>query len=273
MLIAQISDTHICEHQALCCHRVDTEPFLAKVVSKLNGLRPAPDLVVVTGDLVDEPTPAAYARLRSILASLSLPFCLAVGNHDQREILRAAFPDHGYLFGSWFVQYAIEDFEVRILVLDTHVPGQHVGELCEERLAWLAARLAEQPTRPTVVFMHHPPFLTGNTALDRFDLSGTRRLAEIVSSYRNVEGIFCGHLHRPVQARFAGTIAMTCPSTAHQVHLGLGESSVLAFAMEPPAFLLHLWSGGALVTHTALVDPFDGPFSATDGRKLGVDLP
>lgn len=268
MLIAQISDTHIREDGALCCRRVDTAPFLAKAVERLNSQRPSPSLVVVTGDLVDDGSPGEYARLRSLLERLAMPYYLVVGNHDRREALRAAFPDHGHLHGSRFVQYAIEDFAVRLLILDTNIPGRHAGELCNERLAWLADRLAEQPERPTAIFMHHPPFMTGNVALDRFDLSGTYRLAAVVSMYRNVEGIFCGHLHRPVQARFAGTIAMTCPSTAHQVHLSLGEASVLAFDMEPPACQLHWWDGRGLVTHTALVDRFDGPYSVEDGRPI-----
>lgn len=270
MLIAQISDTHVREVGALCCRRIDTAPFLASAVAKLNSLRPSPSLVVVTGDLVDEATPGEYARLRSLLRPLAMPYYLVVGNHDRREPLREAFRDHGHLNLGRFVQYAVEDFPVRLLILDTNIPGRHAGELCDERLAWVDARLAEQPDRPTAIFMHHPPFMTGNVALDRFDLAGTDRLAAVVSMYRNVHGIFCGHLHRPVQARFAGTLAMTCPSTAHQVHLSLGEESVLGFDMEPPACLLHWWEGRSLVTHTALIERFDGPYSVEDGRPMAV---
>ncbi|HVH47075.1 MAG TPA: phosphodiesterase [Labilithrix sp.] len=268
MLIAQISDTHICEQGKVCCRRVDTGPFLAKTVARLNELHPTPNLVVVTGDLVDEATPAAYARLRAHLEPLAMPYYLAVANHDRREALRAAFPDQTYLSGGRFVQYTVEDFALRLIVLDTSIPDRHAGELCEDRLHWLESRLSEQPARPTLIFMHHPPFMSGNTAFDRLDLAGAGRLAEVVSQFRNVEGIFCGHLHRPIQARFGGTFAMTCPSTAHQVHLSLGEASLLAFAMEPPVFVLHWWNGSSLVTHIALVDRFDGPFSVDDGRRL-----
>ncbi|NUP12652.1 MAG: phosphodiesterase [Polyangiaceae bacterium] len=270
MLIAQISDIHIREDGQRCCGWVDTAPFLAKAVDKLNALRPSPSAVVVTGDLVDSGSPAEYARLHALLAPLAMPYYLVVGNHDRREPLRAAFPDHAHLRSGPFVQYTIDELPVRLVVLDTNIPGQHAGELCGERLDWLERRLAEQPNRPTAIFMHHPPFKTGNIPLDRLDLSGKERLAAIVSKFRNIHGVFCGHLHRAIQARFAGTIAMTCPSTAHQVHLSLGESSIMAFDMEPPACQLHWWDGHSLVTHTAFIERFDGPFSVQTGERIEI---
>jgi 3',5'-cyclic-AMP phosphodiesterase len=267
MLLAQISDTHVREAGQLCYGKVPTALLLSKAVDRLNSLRPVPDVVIVTGDLVDHGTAAEYAQLRALLAPLAMPFYLLVGNHDHRDNLRAAFPEHACLRGRAFLQYTIEDFPVRLVMLDTNVPGQAKGRLCDERIEWLAARLAEQPARPTVIAMHHPPFKSGNTPLDRFDLAGADALSEVVSRYRNIEAILCGHLHRPTQTRFAGTLAMTCPSTAHQHHFGLGDSP-FGFDMEPPSFQLHRWDGLSLVTHTALVDRFDGPYSFGDGRKM-----
>ncbi|AKV01322.1 3',5'-cyclic-nucleotide phosphodiesterase [Labilithrix luteola] len=270
MLIAQISDTHIREPGQLCCGRVDTATFLAKAVAKLNSLPRRPDVVIVTGDLVDLATPAEYAHLARLLGALEAPFYLVMGNHDHRERLRAAFPEHDYLGvrGS-FVQYAVESFAVRLLVLDTNVPNQSAGRLCEERLAWLAAKLTEQPDRPTVVAMHHPPFATGNTACDRFALAGSDGLARVIANHTNIHAIVSGHLHRATQARFAGTLAMTCPSTAHQLHFGLGDSP-FGFDLEPPAFQLHLWAGNVLVTHSVLVDRFEGPYSFEDGQPISA---
>lgn len=270
MLIAQISDTHVREAGELCSGRVDTSAFLAKAVARLNSLNVRPDLVLVTGDLVDAATPGEYARLRSLLGALGSPTYLAMGNHDDRDNLRASFPDHPYLPAGPFIQYTVEPFAVRLVVLDTNVPGQSAGRLCDERLAWLDARLAEQPARPTVIAMHHPPFKSGNATWDSFGLEGRDGLAAVVSRYRNIHAILCGHLHRPIQSHFAGTLAMTCPSTAHQLHFGLGESP-FGFDMEPPAFQLHAWTGDALVTHTVLVDRFDGPYSFRDGRSIADD--
>ncbi len=269
MLLAQISDTHIREPGQLCSGKVDTASALAKAVAKLNGLPRRPDAVLVTGDLVDLAMPGEYAHLARLLGALEAPFYLVVGNHDDRDRLRAAFPQHAYLGAEGsFVQYCVDSLPVRLLVLDTNVPGEGGGRLCEKRLDWLACRLAEQPDRPTLIAMHHPPFESGNTAWDQFGLAGREELARVVSKHPNVHAILCGHLHRPTQARFAGTIAMTCPSTAHQLHFGLGRTP-FGFDLEPPACQLHAWSGEALVTHNVLIDRFEGPYSFDDGRAIG----
>jgi 3',5'-cyclic-AMP phosphodiesterase len=267
MLIAQITDLHIPPPGQLSNGRVDTAAHLASAVRRLNALTPRPDLVLVTGDLVDHGTPEEYSRLRALLAPLQAPAYLLMGNHDHRAHLRGAFPEHGYLPAGPFIQYAIEGFPVRVLALDTQDPGKGSGLLCPDRLTWLDQRLSEQPERPTVLAMHHPPYSTGNQGWDRYGLEGAEGLAAVVSTFRNVKAILCGHLHRPTQALFGGTVAMSCPSTAHQLHFGLGDAT-FGFDLEPPSFQLHLWNGRALVTHTALVERYPGPFAFGDGREL-----
>ena len=270
MLIAQISDTHIREAGELCYDKVDTAAFLRRAVAKLNALKPRPDLVIATGDLVDQATPGEYERLRNILAPLQIPVYLAIGNHDHRDHLRSVFADHAYLPKGKFLQYTLEHLAVRLIVLDTNIPGQGAGELCAERLAWLDARLAEQPARPSIIVMHHPPFTTGILPMDGLGLSGIAEFGAVAAKYRNIEAIVCGHLHRPIQSRFAGTIAMTCPSTAHQIHFGIGDAAVWGFNFEPPSFLVHWWNGRSLATHTVQIDAFDGPYSFKGGKPIAV---
>ncbi|MCH1997414.1 phosphodiesterase, partial [Achromobacter xylosoxidans] len=176
--------------------------------------------------------------------------------------LRAAFPDHGYLQGQGpFIQYAVETYPLRLLALDTVVPMKSHGELCDERLGWLAARLAEQPDRPTLVLMHHPPFQTGIEHMDDIGLlAGGPELESIVARYPRVERVLCGHLHRTIFRRFGGTIASTCPGTAHQLALELGPRPTLQYIMEPPGYQLHWWHDGALVTHHAVIGEYPGPY-------------
>ncbi len=270
MLIAQITDTHIKPEGVLAYGRLDTAPYLARAVEHLLALRPRPDLVLATGDLVDGGRPDEYRRLHDLLAPLPMPVYLIPGNHDDRDALAAAFPDHAYLpRGGRFMQYAVEGYAVRLLALDTLVPGETGGLLCAERLGWLAARLEEAPMRPTVIFMHHPPFLTGIARMDAHGLANAGEFAEIVGRHRHVQRIVCGHLHRPIQALVGGTLATTAPSTAHQVALDL-EDEPLAFTMEPPACQLHVWSPDTgLVTHTSYIGQFDGPYLFASGAKRG----
>ena len=159
-----------------------------------------------------------------------------------------------------FLQYTIEDLPVRLIALDTLVPGKGHGELCAERLDWLEARLGESD-RPTVLFMHHPPFDCGIEFFDGMRLKqGGPRLAELVRRHGNVERVMCGHVHRPIQVRWAGTMASIAPSTAHQATLDLHEGAPLSMKMEPPAIALHLWRPGTgLVTHVSYIGTYDGP--------------
>lgn len=261
MIIAQITDTHIRIPGKLAYRRVDTAKYLAEAVAHLNRLDPAPDVVVMTGDLVDFAKPEEYAHLAALIAPLKAPVYLMPGNHDGRDELRAAFPTHRYLPREGFLQYAIEDWPVRLVAVDTLIPGEGGGEVCAARLDWLERTLLSGRARPTVVMMHHPPFRTGIDFMDGHGLKGSDGFARVIARHPQVERVIAGHLHRSIQCRVGGTVASTCPSPAHQIHLDLRPDAPLGFAMEPPGYQLHVWyEGTGLVTHTAVIGRFDGPF-------------
>ncbi len=255
MLFAQLSDLHV----GLPGSKVDlayrSAAQLQRAVAHVCALDPRPDAVLLTGDLVNDGTPEEYARLTTLLAALPMPVYVLPGNHDDREHLRAAFAAHGYLPPSGPLCYAVDVGPVRLLALDTNVPGRPFGRLEAPQLAWLEARLAEAPTRPTLVALHHPPFRTGiQRADDEMGLEGADALEGVVRRHPQVERVLCGHLHRPIVKRFGGTVASTCPSTMHQLRLDLRNPAPLELVPEPPALQLHLWREGAgLVSHTSYV--------------------
>ena len=261
MLIAQLSDTHLRSDGELLYDRIDTAAYLERAVAHVLKLDPRPDVVIMTGDLVEAGKPAEYARLRRLIAPLPMPVYVIPGNHDAREALRTAFADQGYFPASGFLQYTVDDLPIRLIALDTLVEGKGYGALCQERLAWLEARLAEQTDRPAMLLMHHPPFECGIDAFDHARLQeGDDRLAELVRKSGNVERAVCGHVHRPIQVRWAGTMASIAPSTAHQATLDLHDGAPLSMMMEPPAIALHQWRPNTgLVTHVSYVGEFDGP--------------
>lgn len=270
MLIAQITDLHITLPGRRCYQRVDTAPYLVAAVEELAALDPQPDVVLVTGDLVDLALPEEYATLRRLLAPIRQPLYLVPGNHDARAPLVEAFADHAYLPREGFLNYAIEDWPLRLIGLDTLVPGEGGGALCAERLAWLEKTLAARPDSPTLIFMHHPPFATGLSAMDKIGLRGAEDFAAILQRHPQVQLVTAGHLHRPIVRRFAGTLAATCPSTAHQVTLNLTPGAPSSFTLEPPGFQLHLWRDGALVSHTHVIGRYEGPypFFEEDGKMI-----
>jgi Icc protein len=271
MLVAQITDTHIRSPGSLAYDVVDTALYLERAVAALARLDPAPDVTVVTGDLVDLGAAEEYAHLRALLAPLAMPVFVSPGNHDAREPLRQAFAADGYLPRDGFLQYTVEDWPLRLVALDTLIPGKTGGELCRERLSWLDHALAAAPERPTLILMHHPPFVTGIGHMDRIGLAGIPGFAEIVARHPQIERILCGHLHRAIDRRFAGTVAGTAPSTAHQVALDLAPAAPLAFTFEPPGYQLHRWSEtDGLVTHTALIGDWPRLHPAGKGQlRLG----
>ena len=264
MLLCQISDLHVMPRGSRAYGGVDTPACLERCVRRIASLDPMPDVVIATGDLVDTPDEQSYGLLREILASLPLPVYLMPGNHDERGALRAAFPDHRYLPRDGdFLQYAVDEYPLRVLALDTVVAGRPHGALCAQRLDWLQRRL-EESDAPTVIALHHPPFATGIDHMDRMALEGPDALARIVRRFPNVQRVICGHVHRPIQALFGGTLASVCPSTAHQVLLELQPRSPARLVLEPPAFQLHRWSDAILVTHTAYTGDYAGPYPFHD---------
>jgi 3',5'-cyclic-AMP phosphodiesterase len=271
-LLIQLSDPHIRLPGQLAYHRVDTSAFLAQAVAAVRRLPQPADAVVVTGDLTDFGRPAEYAQLRALLEPLGCPVYLMPGNHDDSAELRRSFADHAYLQqgDGARTRYAVDLGGMRLVALDTSVPKAAHGELDDAQLGWLDAELAAAPRTPTVVALHHPPFATGIGHMDDIGLlRGADALAAIVARHGHVERVISGHLHRSIQRRWAGTIALTAPSTAHQVALNLAADAPSAFVMEPPGFLIHAWSPGApLVTHLAYTGEFAGPYPFHDGGAL-----
>lgn len=253
MLIAQITDIHLgfepdnpdeFNRQRLDC-----------VLRTLGEMVPRPDLLLATGDLADTgDDKESYDRLKIALTKLAIPVHFALGNHDGRDAFRATFPNIPMPDG--FLQYAIEDHELRILVLDTLEEGRHGGAFCETRAAWLRARLAEAPGRPTLIVLHHPPIESGLSWMtENPEALWVKRLEAIVSAQDNIVAVIAGHLHRPVVTQWAGTTLAICPSTAPQVALDLdgidperpdGRPMIIA---DPPYYAVHHWDGRRLVSH------------------------
>ena len=277
MIIAQISDLHIKEPGRLAYGVVDTAPYLERAVAKLNALDPQPDLVIASGDLVDSGSDTEYRRLRALLAPLRAPVYVIAGNHDDRAALKRAFADHAqmapFIAGSddhLPLQYVVEG-ALRMIALDSTIPGEEGGELDDARLTWFAQRLDEDTKTPTLVVLHHPPFRSGIEHMDERGLRNAQGFGDIIACAPNVERIACGHLHRSMHVRWRGTLAVVAPSVAHQLVLELRPQQPLMFDLEPPALLLHVETGGLLVTHLVPIDDAPGPYPFhRDGQLIDV---
>ncbi len=261
MLIAQITDIHLGFDPG------NPDEFnrqrLDRALEALTAMTPRPDLLLATGDLVDDGKDGdCYARLKDIFSALPFPVFAAMGNHDDRERFREVFSDVPAVGG--FVQYAIEDWPVRILVLDTLEVGRHGGGFCEMRGAWLRDRLAEAPDRPTLIVLHHPPIESGLSWMtENPDAEWVVRLRRIIEGHGNIVAMIAGHLHRPIVTQWAGTTLAVCPSTAPQVALDLDSidpdrpDDRPMIVADAPYYALHLWNGRQLVTHFDTAEDHD----------------
>ncbi len=263
VLICQLTDLHV-RPCGLASNRVsETNMFTERACRVVAAFTPRPDVVIITGDLTECGLEAEYANLAAILTrTLTIPIYVVPGNHDQRDNLRSAFAHlPGVTADPDYVQYAIEDHPVRLIMLDTLVPGASHGQLSAAQLAWLDQTLAAQPSKPTLIGMHHPPFITGLPHMDKIALLNQPEFAAVIARHRQVHRIVCGHHHRPIIGQCAHAVVSIAPSVAHQSELTFNPDDSGAFNFEPPAFQLHAWLGrSGFASHTIYTNRYDGPF-------------
>ncbi|ACO46774.1 phosphodiesterase [Deinococcus deserti] len=249
MLIAQLSDPHVmAEPDDQAAHA------LRRAVSHLLELPVLPDLVLITGDCTEHGEVAEYETFRTLIQPLPMPVYVVPGNHDQRAAMLSALGRPGTLGLEGFMQYVVEAGPLRLIGLDTHLPGQDAGELCAARLDWLEDRLTEAPGRPCVIFMHHPPARSSLNVMDGIGLRDPQAFEALLARHSNVERVLTGHLHMAMTRRCGGTLLMTAPGTQHTWLPDLGHPERLSVQLQAPACLLHSWTPDAgLVSFTSVI--------------------
>jgi 3',5'-cyclic-AMP phosphodiesterase len=262
MLIAQLTDLHVCARGRPASRVSETNMFAERAFRAVAAAADRPDVVLLTGDLTENGLAAEYRELAGMLRRFPLPVFVIPGNHDRRGPLREHLGDLPLVCSDpTFVHYVVEDHPLRLVMLDTLVPGGGHGELCDERLRFLDRALAAAPERPTMVAMHHPPFRSGIVHMDEIALRDAERFAAVIARHRQVERIVCGHVHRTIFARLAHAIVSVAPSVAHQVDFTLAPDGPAGLIFEPPAYHFHRWTPQTgVVTHMVYVDQFRGPF-------------
>ncbi len=243
-LLLQISDPHIGANW----NDSDPDECLLRAVEAILTLPDRPDALLVSGDLTDNGAPEEYQRVRELLAPLDLPPHVLPGNHDLRGPLREAFGLPGV--GEEPVSYAVDLGPLRLVCLDSTIPGAEGGSLDDGRIEWLEATLAEDTGTPTVVALHHPPLRTEIPTFERIGLATDSReaLAEVIARHPQVARIVAGHVHRSIVAELAGRAVVTVPSTYLQAALDF-TAPKLQMCADPPGFAVHALRGDSLTTH------------------------
>jgi Icc protein len=252
MIIAHISDTHI----ALDIPDADLRlGEFARTIADINALDPQPNVVVHTGDIVHNGRPDEYARAAEILAKVRVPVYVLPGNKDNRENLRAAFSHQRYFApDAPFIDYAVEDFPVRLIALDTLSPGNNKGDFGPERIERLNRLVDAETTKPIAVFLHHPPFevAVGPDPVNFVTRDTMAALSGGLHRSGRVAAIFCGHVHRITAGRVGSIPAMVVPCIATSLRKGDFSTEMKT----RPIYYIHKFdSASGFSTETRVVEP------------------
>jgi len=207
--IIQISDTH------LSVNVPQRMTDLENCVQAINELDVPPDLVIHTGDVTDNGLEQEYHSARQLLDQLDVPYFVMPGNRDKRAQLRETFCDEKFLLpAKEWLQYSIEDYSVRLVMVDTVSEQDSKGVLCDERLQHLDQMLSADTTKAVALFLHHPPYKAKGIP-DPFQYENwndVEKLSALLARYNNICGMYCGHVHRFIDGSIAGTnaSAITC---------------------------------------------------------------
>ena len=255
-IVVHISDTHLLAGNAKLFGSIDSEGPLALLLERLVASGLPVDALVFTGDLADRGEEDAYVRLRSLVEpwakKLGAQVLWVMGNHDDRE------PFSSVLMGAPATT-APQDAVywaggLRIIVLDSSVPGFHHGELTKDQLAWLASELDTPANKGTLLALHHPPIPTPIELMGLIELENQAALAEVIRG-TDVRGILAGHLHYSTFSTFAGVPISVAAAACYNIDL-IGPASTILSAKTTgvAASLVHVYPDQVVFSQVPLED-------------------
>jgi len=254
MIIAQISDTHIALDTPDAERRMRD---LERTMIDIDALETPPDVIIHTGDIVHNGRDEEYAAATALLAAARSPVYVMAGNRDDRKSLQKAFSNTDYIdANSEFIEYAIDDFPVRLIMLDTLSLQSNKGDFCRRRVENLQDLANRESSKPVAVFTHHPPF-EATQCPDPFQFDTREGMLRLRNALRNIDGlaaIFCGHVHRFDMGDVEGTRALAMPSIATTLRKGEYPEAMVA----RPVYQIHRFDPArSFVTQTRIVGAQD----------------
>jgi len=254
MIIAQITDTHIQLPGPNAPNSEVRAADLRRAVADINALDTPPDAVIHTGDLTQNARPEEYARAREILDQLQAPLYVTPGNRDSRKEIATAFTDrYEMLDRNGFINYAVDDHPVRLIAFDSLSANSNLGDFCKNRLTALDAKLATHPEKPSLVFMHHPPFeaVAEKNHYHYERLEAAVEIKEVLSRHAQVIRVLSGHAHQFDKAWLGDVEVSTQPSLATELRCGFYPIQMA----DTVIYQLHFFNGGReLYSQARIVD-------------------
>jgi Icc protein len=224
--IAQITDTHLYADPNGKLLGLNTRHCLQQVVALAADRQP--QLVIATGDLTHDGSPAAYRQLRACFDPLQVSVYCLPGNHDEAGSLRHCLGDASY--------HSISSVQIngwQLAFVDSTVQGSDGGHLSIRELARLDETLAQAPQLPAIVWLHHQPVLIGSRWLDSMAVDNADDFFQIIDRYPQVRAVVWGHVHQCFEHRHRNIPLLASPSTCIQF---LPNSAEFAIDEIPPGY-------------------------------------
>ena len=234
LLVAQLTDCHLADEPEAALMGVVPDATLGAVLADIGAARPAPEVVLATGDLSQTASDASYARLAEGLRGLDRPVHCLPGNHDGPAAM-----DRALAGGAVTTAFLVDEGAWRIVLLDSYLPGSHAGRLGAEQLARLDEALASAPGRFALVALHHPPVSIASPWMDAMGLLDAADFFALLDRHDNVRAVIWGHIHQPFEEVRNGVRLLGTPSTSRQFR---PQTEKPVMTGEPPAWrrlLLH----------------------------------
>ncbi len=250
-VVIHVSDPHFLAGGARLGGRYDVESNFARILEAIRAVHPHPSAIVITGDLADLGEPDAYRRLRRavepVAQELGTIVVWVAGNHDERPALREGLLDlpatQEPVTGVWDLD------GLRLIALDTSVPGWHHGDLDPDQLSWLAEVLREPSPHGTLLAMHHPPLPSHLPLFDILELRHQDELAEVIRD-TDVRGILAGHLHYSSHGTFAGVPVSVSSATCYTMNVARPAADVNGMDAAQAFQIVHVRP--ETITHTVV---------------------
>jgi 3',5'-cyclic-AMP phosphodiesterase len=219
--VIQITDTHILDDGAPSFNDYDTSASLIEVIEKIKEAESDADLILLTGDLVHEPTESAYQKLADYLSVLTTPILFLPGNHDLPDLMKYVMGANGHDMGN-----LIKFDDWLIILLNTCVEGEHSGELSPEELVFLRTSLNANPDLHCLIALHHHPVTINSRWMDAMALLNAEEFLKITDDFEQIRAIIWGHIHQEFECERANVRLLGTPSTCLQFIPGSDEFAV-----------------------------------------------
>ncbi|TFB68144.1 phosphodiesterase [Cryobacterium glaciale] len=256
-ILVHLSDTHFLADGAALYGAVDTDHTVHRAFEQLHRSGIHPDAIILTGDVADRGEADAYRRIRGIVESAAARWNARIiwvmGNHDQREPFRTELlgqtPADHHPADLHPVDQTYDLDGLRLIALDTSVPGYHHGEVTDDQLRWLADVLQRPAPRGSILALHHPPIPTPLPLMSVLELQDQPRLAAVLTG-SDVRAILGGHLHYSTQGLFVGIPVSVAAATCYTMDLSAPDRELTGVSGGQTLNLVHVYADQ--ITHSQL---------------------